>query len=110
MDPININNNNSNQDTLKSNVLAYKQELRKYIYPIMLKYINTLCGNYTSSDISIKTVNEFRNGLKLSMYGIFDLLIKENINLLYNLLDYNGKLYFKKLYKDYENEGKWEED
>ncbi len=48
--------------------------------------------------------------LKLSMYGIFDLLIKENINLLYNLLDYNGKLYFKKLYKDYENEGKWEED
>lgn len=110
IDPINIINSNSNQDSLKSNVLAYKQELRKYIYPIMLKYINTLCINYSGSRISIKMVNEFRNGLKLSMYAIFDLLIKENINLMYNLLDYNGKLYFKKLYKDYENEGKWGED
>ncbi|KAL6932829.1 hypothetical protein ACO0R3_001917 [Hanseniaspora guilliermondii] len=67
IDPINIVNNNTNQDSLKSNVLAYKQELRKYIYPILLKYINALCINYTGRSISIKMVNDFRNGLKLTL-------------------------------------------
>ena len=112
IDPVNISSssNNNFSTNFKSNALAYKQELRKYIYPVMLKYINILCDIKVSNSNNLKLVNNFRNGLKLSMYGIFDLLIKENMNLLYNLLDYNGKLYFKKMYKDYEAEGKWKED
>ncbi|XBW37881.1 hypothetical protein QEN19_003456 [Hanseniaspora menglaensis] len=112
IDPINIMSISFSHspDSLKSNVLSYKQDLRKYIYPIMLKYVSLLCDVKSSNASHLKLVNLFRNGLKLSMYSIFDLMIKENINLMYNLLDYNGKLYFKKLYKDYEVEGKWKED
>lgn len=112
IDPINIvtNTNNSSFNSLKSNVLTYKQELRKYIYPVMLKYIQVLCNIKVSTPKSLSNISNFRLCLKFSMYSIFDILMKDNVNLLYNLLDYNGKLYFKKLYKDYELEGKWKED
>lgn len=90
------------RDSLNSAVSIVKRSLRKHVPILLLKII--------SISLLHPAYSSMKTELRLSTDSIFNLLSDSELNLVNANLDNSGRIYFKTLYADYKNLGKWHDD
>ncbi|MCH0629738.1 hypothetical protein JNB11_07160 [Kocuria palustris] len=88
-------------DTLTSEAALIKKELRKHLPVFMATYIHySLKHNFREV---------VQQQLLPGIFTIFDLMSSTEMQLVNSTLDNLGKVYFKRLYNQYQDQGKWKD-
>lgn len=88
-------------DALTSEAALIKKELRKHLPVFMATYI------YLSLKYNFREVVQLQ--LLPGMFTLFDLMSSTEMQLVNSTLDNSGKVYFKRLYNQYQDQGKWKD-
>lgn len=70
-------------------------------------YIPVLLANFVFYNLNLNFRSEVHDILMEGVFSIFDILSQREINYVNDILDNQGKAYYKTLYKSYKDFGKW---
>lgn len=94
-----IQRSTKENDSLTSQSAIYKRAIRKQAHVLLI--------NYVHMQVSAPLKSSITDALMPGIFSVFGLLSKVELQLVNQLLDLLGKVYFKNLYQNYKDHGKW---
>lgn len=101
-EPSNTSSKEMVQSSLNSTSALIKRSLRKHLPILLLNYINIALKNNFKSEVN----DELMGGI----FSIFNVLSQTELRLVSSSLDIPGKTYYRTLYADYKEHGKWKDE
>lgn len=101
-EPSNTSSKEMVQSSLNSTSALIKRSLRKHLPILLLNYI------YIALKYNFKS--EVNDELMSGIFSIFNVLSQAELRLVSSSLDIPGKTYYRTLYADYKEHGKWKDE
>lgn len=94
-----IQRSTKESDSLTSQSAIYKRAIRRQAHVLLINYVHMQVSAPLNSSVT--------DALMPGIYSVFGLLSKVELQLVNQLLDLLGKVYFKNLYQSFKDHGKW---
>ena len=80
-----------------------------YFKKLLRKYLSVLLSNYIYFNLKYTFTRAVNDAIMPGIYSVFAVLSQNELRVVNASLDYGGKAFYKTLYNDYKDHGKWKD-
>ena len=80
-----------------------------YFKKLLRKHLSVLLSNYIYFNLKYTFTRTVNDAIMPGIYSMFTVLSQNELRVVNDSLDYGGKAFYKTLYNDYKDHGKWKD-